>query len=269
MSSQQQPKVWFVTGSSTGLGRCLVEYLLSKSEIVVATLRKPEVLNDLKAKYPTTQLLILRLDVANRTEVDAAFEKVKVAFGHLDVVVNNAGRAMLSEVEGFQRKMPALCLTPGVGGRLFNISSVSGLHPSPETAFYSASKFALEALTQSLAAELDPEWKIKVTIIEPGTFETEVFGNGIDVPIHPKYNKPGLPAVVFRDYLAKRKVGSAGDPVKAVAKFYELAQLPEPPMRLALGKDAIYMGRAHIANLTKDLDAMESWSEDLGFDAKH
>lgn len=106
----------------------------------------------------------------------------------------------------------------------------------------------------------------KVTLVEPGHTETSVTNNTKEAPIHPAYNKPGLPSVDFRKIVAERKPGGGGDPKKLVAKWYELAQLADPPMRLPLGQDALYMARAQIAALTKNLDEVEGWSADLTFD---
>ncbi|TCD70180.1 hypothetical protein EIP91_004650 [Steccherinum ochraceum] len=287
MTVTQQPKVWFVTGSSTGLGRCLVEYLLTKGENVVATLRKPEVLNDLKATYPSTQLLILRLDISKLEEIEAAFDKVKQVFGRLDVVVNNAGYGIIGEMEDTPEDVARTMYDcnfwgttnisrravkffrdvnkPAAGGRLLNISSMAGVRPFPMTGYYSSSKFAIECFTQALSQEIDPDWNIKITLIELGGFKTNGRESAVELPLNPAYNKPTLPSVIFRDYLAKGD-NNGGDPMKAVAKWYEVAQLPDPPMRLVLGQDAIAMVRAQIETLTKDVDASESWSKDLAFD---
>lgn len=89
-----------VTGASSGFGRSMVEYVLNKGDIAVATLRKPEVLDDLKVKYPSSQLLILKVDVTKSEDITGAFGKAKEAFGGIDVVFNNAGYAILTEFEG-------------------------------------------------------------------------------------------------------------------------------------------------------------------------
>ncbi|OBZ75167.1 hypothetical protein A0H81_04957 [Grifola frondosa] len=93
-------RVWFVTGSSSGLGKALVEEILAANERVVVTLRKPEALSSLSEKYPASQLLVLPLDVTNQAQITDAFEKTKKHFGRLDIVVNNAGYGIQSEVEG-------------------------------------------------------------------------------------------------------------------------------------------------------------------------
>ena len=101
IQSHHLPSLMFatVTGTSTGIGRNMAELLLSKGDIVVATARKPEVLNDLKARYPPSQLLTLKLDVDSTQEIKDAFTQAKAAFGRIDVVFNNAGWLILGEIE--------------------------------------------------------------------------------------------------------------------------------------------------------------------------
>ncbi|OAX37449.1 NAD(P)-binding protein, partial [Rhizopogon vinicolor AM-OR11-026] len=173
-----------VTGSSTGFGREMVENVLRNGEIAVATLRKPSVLDDLAAKYPRTQLLVLPLDVTNETQVKSVFEQAKDTFGHIDVVYNNAGQALIQELEGtlmdraralidinfwgavtvsleavrfFREENPE-----SAGGMLVQISSYLSLKGSPLLGFYSSSKAALDSFTEVLAQEVLPNWNIRV-----------------------------------------------------------------------------------------------------------
>ncbi len=152
-----------VTGASSGFGRSIVERVLENGGIAVATLRKPEVLDDLKVKYPPTQLLVLKLDVTKTEDVTNAFSRAKESFGRIDVVYNNAGYGILAEFEGTPEDVArdlfevnfwgALKIAreaikffreinkAGVGGRLLNLSSTVGLNPVPGLGYYTASKF--------------------------------------------------------------------------------------------------------------------------------
>ena len=154
-----------VTGSSTGLGRALVEIVLARGEIVVATLRTPSALNDLVAATRSDRLLVLPCDVNVPAQVTAAFARACTAFGRVDVVVNNAAFLNLGEIESVDEKLArsvletnfwgALTVTkeamrvfrevnpPGAGGHLLQISSYLGLVGSPGMAFYVASKFGM------------------------------------------------------------------------------------------------------------------------------
>jgi len=284
MSATEHPKVWFITGTSTGMGRGLTEYVLSRGHIVVATLRTPANLDDLKAKYAEDRLLILRLDVSQQQEITAAFDKDKSVFGRLDIVVNNAGYGMLGEVESTPEDMARTLFdvnfwgaanvskaaitffrevnTPGVGGRLINMSSIAGIYPFAPAAYYCASKSALEAFTQALAKEVVPEWNIKISLVEPGMFRTDsTIRSGTILPIHPAYDKPGMSSVETRKFFTPGT--EQGDPKKAVVKIYELAELSDPPVRLVLGLDAIGAAKQQIGILTRDINAREDWSKDL------
>lgn len=154
-----------VTGSSSGLGRSIVEYVLSRGHIAVATLRKPTDLDALKAKYSAEQLLVVKVDVSKKEDITAAFDKVKEVFGRLDVVVNNAGYAVVGEMEDTPEDIARALFDvnfwgavdvskaavkffrdvnqPRAGGRLINISSVAGIHAYATTSFYSASKHGM------------------------------------------------------------------------------------------------------------------------------
>ncbi|KAI0642844.1 NAD-P-binding protein [Trametes meyenii] len=278
------PRVWFITGTSTGFGRRLTELVLSKGEIAVATARRPSALDDLKEKYTPDRLLILKLDVTQPREIVAAFATVKETFGRLDVVVNNAAGGLLTEVEAAQdadmRAMFEINFwgaanvtsaavqffrevnAPGVGGRLLQISSKVGIGGEAAMGYYSASKFALEGLTESLAAELDPAWNIKVTLIEPGGFQTEAVNKAAFGPEHPAYSSnPELPSSRLRRLWGTFAL--PGDPWKAVEAFYEIAALPEPPLHLPLGKDSVEFARRKAAKLTADTDKYEYFSENL------
>ncbi len=180
------PKIWFseslsatdlpehvltsstVTGASTGFGRVLTEIVLEKGDSVVATARRPAVLDDLVSKHPSDRLLTLKLDVSQPPNVIAAFAAVKDKFGRIDIVVNNAGYGTLGEVEAFgDADARAIFETnfwgtanvtkeavkflrevnpPGTGGKIFQVSSVAGVLGYAGMAHYSASKFGMSVV---------------------------------------------------------------------------------------------------------------------------
>ncbi|TCD70173.1 hypothetical protein EIP91_004643 [Steccherinum ochraceum] len=274
-----------ITGTSAGLGKALTEYILERGHIVVATLRKPPDLDYLKAKYPPEQLLIVKLDVTDRKDIATAFDKTREVFGRLDVVVNNAGYGLIADIEDTPEDVartlfdvdfwgPAIISKaavkffrdvnkPGVGGRLINVSSVAGLQPYGCIGFYSAAKYALEGFSQALSTELVPSWNIKIIISEPGGFSTDgTSRSAVQLPPNPLYNKPELPSVTFREYV-KQGGNSVGDPRKAAAKWFELVEMPDPPLRLPLGLDALESGRKQLEIMKRDMDRMEDWSKDL------
>ncbi|KAL4073202.1 hypothetical protein V8B97DRAFT_2005856 [Scleroderma yunnanense] len=276
MSSGSQ--VWF------SFGLAVTELALLKGDKVVATLRKPGVLAGLAIKYPDT-LLVLRLDVTQPEEVTNAFSAARERFGRIDVVLSNAGYGMASEIEGTNDKNARNVFEVNfwgasyvgreairffreenqpAGGRLIQVSSLSGVKSIPGCAWYCASKFAIEALTEALAAEVSPSWNIKVTIAEPGPFRTACLTTNLFTePVHPAYNDPSLPSMRNRGLLANPNVVFNGDPNKFAEAMYRLAYLEDPPMRLPLHAATLEAFRSQGRHLIDTADKWASWSEDV------
>ncbi|KAF9235955.1 NAD(P)-binding protein [Melanogaster broomeanus] len=272
-----ESKVWLITGTSSGFGRATTEYLLKQGHKVVATLRKPEALSDLVAQYPSTQLLVVKVDVTQDADVAAAFVKAQEAFGRVDVMINGEtesvneadARAMFDinfwgaarvsrEAVRFFRES-----TSQEGGRLLQLSSGLGLVSAPCYGFYSASKFALEGLSEALASELDPAWNIKVTIIEPGPFRTQLSQTNSNVaPPHPAYTDPNLPGMKFRELFLTGTTYD-GDPDKACVAFEKVSQMEDPPIRMPLHRRVLGMAAMKGMGLLETVEKYKDWSEDL------
>ncbi|EJF55608.1 NAD(P)-binding protein [Dichomitus squalens] len=275
--------IWFITGASTGLGRALTEIVLEKGDTAIATVRRPELLSDLSAKYPAGRLLILKLDVSKPQEIIDAFAAAKEKFGRIDVVVNNAAQGTFGEVETvadadvramfetnfwgaanvsreavkfFREVNPA-----GEGGRLLQISSITGLRGQGAMAYYSASKFALEGFSEGLASEIDPAWNIKITIVEPGGFDTPGLGKVTWAPAHVAYSNKELPGNVLRGIW--EQFHPKGDARKGMEVVYKLAALEKPPLHFPLGKDAVGIVRSKTQSLLEDTEKYEPWNEGL------
>ncbi|KAG2140982.1 hypothetical protein DEU56DRAFT_885487, partial [Suillus clintonianus] len=172
----------------------MVEEVLHNGEIAVATLRKPSVLDDLVAKYPHTQLLVLPMDVTNEAQVKSAFAKAKDAFGHIDVVYNNAGQAFYQELEGTPMDRAKVLMDvnfwgavtvsfeamrffrevnpKGAGGMLVQVLSSAATTGAPMIGFYSSTKAALDSFTEVLAQEVLPAWNIRFLNVHPGWTRT-------------------------------------------------------------------------------------------------
>ncbi|GBE81793.1 hypothetical protein BKA93DRAFT_738065 [Sparassis latifolia] len=290
--STSDSRIWFITGSSQGLGRALLEEVLASGERAVATLRKPTVLAPLVEKYASSQLLVVPLDVTDEAQIVAAFEATKKHFGRLDVVVNNAGYGLEGEIEDTPeaeaRKQIEVLFwgpvritkeaikflrdvnPPGYGGRVLNISSVGGYSSNPTLAFYSAGKFALEAFTEAFTKEMLPEWNIKGLIIEPGGFETEWGGSSmIHVPIHPRYQGPTSPGLAFRKMReASHQYGGGGigDPNKGGKVLMQIASMPNPPLRIQLGTDSLMLVRNKALKTVRDGETFEEISHSTNKD---
>ncbi|KAG1869664.1 hypothetical protein C8R48DRAFT_96303 [Suillus tomentosus] len=277
------PKVWFITGSSSGFGRSMTEYALSQGDIVVATLRKPQVLSDLEARYSADKLLVLKVDVTKQEDIDEAFARTRSVFGRLDVVFNNAGYALVSEIEGtpddkarelfetnfwgatnvsraavkFFREINEV----GKGGTILQVSSVGGINAFPGLTYYAASKHALEGFSDGLAKELPAAWNINVCIIEPGAFHTNVIGETTVLPQHPAYTDQSFPTSVLRKTL--NGALWEGDADKFARTVYEVVQGGKIPKRLPMGLDALEVLNLKIEDLKATVDETKGWSVDL------
>jgi NAD(P)-dependent dehydrogenase (short-subunit alcohol dehydrogenase family) len=278
-SDTNTSRVWFITGSSTGFGRVLAEILLKRGERVAVTARNPDQIEDLVVGYKDTGLA-LALDVNQPKQITAAVAGAEKFFGRIDVLVNNAGYGYLASVEeGEDAEVRAMFETnlfgllavtkavlPGMRarrtGHIVNISSIGGLVANPSTGYYSATKFALEALSESLAKEVEP-LGIRVTAIEPGPFRTDWAGRSLKVA------KASIPDYVDTAgarsrQIAERSGKQPGDPVRASEAIIAIVEADQPPRNLFLGKIAVDMAREKLAYLSKSIDQWQALS--LGTD---
>lgn len=182
------PRVFLVTGTSSGIGNNLVQEILSQGDRVVATSRD---VTNLKFPYSTPdKFLAVNMDVTSRTSVESAFQKASSAFGRIDVVVNNAGYGLCGPMEELEddqiRQQVDVNLFGCInvtrtavrvmreqqpsGGLIQQISSMAGQKGMPTFSVYCATKWALEGFSEAVAAEMKPEWGINITIVEPGGF---------------------------------------------------------------------------------------------------
>ena len=276
-TNQTDRKAWFITGSSTGFGRALAERVLERGDRVVATARRPETVEDLVERYPE-RALTLQLDVTDQAQVKGAVSAAIERFWRLDVVVNNAGYGLfggVEEVTGEQLRAQfetnvfgALAVTRAVlpqlrkqgSGHLLQISSVAGQGALPGLGLYCASKWALEAFSQALAAEVAP-LGIGVTIIEPGAFATDFGTRSLVVAdAMPEYaNTVG----VVREGFASMDRSRIGDPIRAAEVMMEVVEAAEPPLRLALGGDSLETIRAELAGRQAELERWEDTSRSV------
>jgi NAD(P)-dependent dehydrogenase (short-subunit alcohol dehydrogenase family) len=265
--------VWFITGCSTGLGRALAEAVLDRGWSAAVTARDPAQVADLAAAHGE-RALALPLDVTDHAQVVDAVKRAETAFGRIDVLVNNAGYGYLAAVEeGEDEEIRKLfdtnvfgladvtrAVLPGMrarrAGHVVTVSSLGGLAAFGATGYYHATKFAVEGLSESLAAEVAP-LGIKVTIVEPAAFRTNWSG--------PSMRQS---AVHIDDYAetagARRQATTAtfgrqpGDPARAAEAVIRAVGAEEPPLRLLLGKAAYDIATARLATLQSTFD---TWRE--------
>ncbi|WP_439662384.1 SDR family oxidoreductase [Lentzea sp. HUAS TT2] len=269
MTTSASSRVWFVTGASRGLGRAFTEASLASGDRVVAAARDLSPLDELAARYPE-RLLRLPLDVTDR---DAVFDVVGTAvehFGRLDVVVNNAGALFAGMVEEFSEAdaraqmelnfFGALWVSQAVmphlranrSGHLLQISSIGALGGFASTGLYSASKFALEGMSEALAAEA-ASFGVKVTIVQPGGYWTDLYASSRAAEPNPVYDE-------LRAELQKMWAEGSADsePRLAAEAVMKLVASDEPPLRLLLGS-LVYDVAFDISR--RRMETWASWEE--------
>lgn len=246
------PKVFFLTGSSRGLGRAIAEATLAAGHNLIATARNPAALDDLADRYPQ-QLLALSLDVADAAAAEQAIAAGADRFGRIDVVINNAGYANLAAVEDitledFRAQIEtnlfgvvnvtkaALPLLREQGdGYVIQVSSIGGRLATPGLSAYQSAKWAVGGFSSVLAAETKP-LGIKVTVLEPGGMQTDWAGSSMSVPpVSEPYRETVGPMAQLHE---NSDAIALGDPAKVARVILELSDMDEPPLRLILGSEA-------------------------------
>jgi NAD(P)-dependent dehydrogenase (short-subunit alcohol dehydrogenase family) len=280
MMDRKSETVWFITGTSSGLGRAFATYALEAGYAVVATARDPARLNDLVALAPAC-VLAVALDVTQPAQVEAAITAAITRFGRIDVLINNAGFGLVGAVEEtplaeWHAAMEtmvfgAIAVTQAAlptfraqgAGAVVNVSSMGGQMSFAGFGAYSAAKFALEGASEALAQEMAP-FGIKVLIVEPGAFRTGFAGASLrHMPEITAYRAIVGPT---RDFAHGMDQTQSGDPRKAARVIDEALRADATPLRLQLGADAIQAVRHHAELLLADLAAWETRGRAVAFD---
>lgn len=272
MAERSKRRTWFITGSSTGFGRLLAEEVLKAGDNVVATARKVEQVADLEQKF-SDHALALPLDVTDQEQVDRAVAKALERFGRIDVLVNNAGYGVAGAIEevsdaelgpmyetnvfGLLRVTRAVLpqLRNQRSGHILNLSSIGGLTAAPGWGLYQSTKFAVEGLSEALAQEVAP-LGIRVTIIEPGPFRTDFLGRS-GVEAEKRIEDYSSTADNARRYRTDQHGKQPGDPLRAVHAMIQVADSPDPPLRLLLGAGALQRVRQKLEAWQKEIAAWE------------
>jgi len=268
--------VWFITGASSGFGRAFAEYAVEQGYRVVATARKRGAIEPPAARH-SGRVLTLPVDVNDRAQIEEAVRQAIERFGAVDVLINNAGYGIVGAVEETpEEELRALMDTNFFGavavtrallpyfrrqrcGAIVNISSLGGQLSMAGFGSYSASKFALEGISEALAQELKP-LGIKVLIVEPGQFRTNLAGAGMRYM--PEIDAYAASVGPTREFARSSDGTQFGDPHKAARAIDIALRDPNTPLRLQLGKDAVDMIRAHAESMLTDLRQWEALAVD-------
>jgi NADP-dependent 3-hydroxy acid dehydrogenase YdfG len=272
--------VWFITGCSTGFGRDLVTLLLRQGYSVVATARDVTKVSGLVEGHED-RALALALDVTDQDAIGHAVKQAEEKFGRIDVLVNNAGYGYFAAIEEgedvnvrtmFDTNVFGLidmtkAVLPGMRARhsgfVVNLSSIAGLRAFPGSGYYSATKHAVEAVSESLAQEGAPVG-IKVLLVEPGPFRTDFAGRSLirsktviedyDSTVHARLR-------MMQGYSGTQK----GDPVRAAQAIIDVVAAPNPPLRLVLGQMALDGAREKLKLVAADIDTWEETTRGADF----
>jgi NAD(P)-dependent dehydrogenase (short-subunit alcohol dehydrogenase family) len=262
-------KVWFITGTSKGFGRIWAEAALERGDRVAATARDAGTLADLVERYDDA-VLSIPLDVTDKAAVDAAVAQAHEHFGRIDVVVNNAGYGLFGAIEEVSEEQAraqietnlfgALWVTKAAlpylreqgSGHFIQVSSIGGVQAFPTIGLYHASKWGLEAFSQSLAAEV-ADLGIKVTIVEPTGYTTDWAGpSAVQAEHLPAYD----PIREARERARAAAPAGRGNPDATGPAILEIVDAAEPPLRVFFGIGPLDIIRAEYA---QRLETWEQW----------
>ncbi len=265
-------KVWFITGASRGFGRIWAEAALERGDKVAATARKVEDVADLAERFGDA-VLPLALDVTDAEQVKHTVQQAHAHFGRLDIVLNNAGYSLMGTIEegseadvravfdanyfGTLRVIQAaLPLLRQQGrGHILGVSSGVGLVAFPIIGSYCATKWAFEALHESLAQEVKA-FGIKVTLLEPGAYATS-FGSPQSLKFAPEMEA----YAELRQQVFGRMSGmERGDPEATAEAVLQIVDAEDPPLRFFLGNQNLPMVRAAYADRLSTWEAWEAVS---------
>ena len=271
-SFSTRPLVWFITGTSQGFGNELVRAALQRGDSVVATSRHPE---KVAAGFngESGRLLAIPLDLRDDAHVSAGVQSAIDRFGRIDVLVNNAGHGLLGAIEeasdteiarvyeinvfGLLRVTRAVLphMRKQRSGHIVNLSSIGGLVGLPGWGIYNSTKFAVEGISEALAAEVAP-LGIRVTIIEPGPFRTDFLGGSLAKTAQtlPDYEES---AGKTRNNATERNGAQQGDPALAAEAIIQAVTSEKPPLHLPLGAFAYERANAKLEDMKKEFAA---WS---------
>ncbi len=265
-------QTWFITGASSGFGLAFARHALARGYNVVATARTVAKLADLEALAPE-RVLVQALDVTRDGEAEAAVAAAVARFGRIDVLINNAGYGIVGALEetpvaelraqmetnffGAVRVTRAALpqMREQRSGAIVNITSLGGQLSFGGYSAYSASKFALEGMSEALAQEVAP-FGIKVLIVEPGAFRTEFAAAALKhMPIMEEYRTI---VAGTRDFSHAMHGTQEGDPAKAAAAIETALAAEKTPLRLVLGADALGLVREHAQQMLADLETWQA-----------
>lgn len=282
MTTNTNPKNILITGVSSGFGRAFATAAIAEGHHVIGTVRKQGDLGAFTALSPAQTTGII-LDVTDFDAIPGAIKQIETDIGPIDVLINNAGygheglleESPLAELEAQFRVnvFGAVAMIKAVlphmrqrrRGHILNVTSMGGFITMPGISYYCGSKFALEGISETLASEV-AGLGIHVTAIEPGSFRTDWAGRSM---VRSDRSISDYDALFdpIRDARQKKSGNQAGDPAKAAKAVMDILNVPNPPVHLLLGRDALSLVRTKLDNLQREFTQWEHITTSTDFDA--
>ena len=274
------PRSWFITGISSGLGRAIAQAALDHGDVVVGTARQQADVDAFDAL--SDRAIGMMLDVTDEAAIHTVVADAEAKTGGLDILVNNAGYGLIGAVEEASldeiraqfevNVFGAIAVIQAVlpfmrgrrAGHIINISSISGLAPWPGTGVYGASKYALEGFAQNLAGEV-AELGIHITNVEPGALRTDFAGRSLITAARQIEDYNGA----ARDALRTLQDGAAretGDPAKASQAILKMLEAEKPPLHFLLGSDALYYAGDKLGSMQAEIAKWAPLTVNIDFD---
>ncbi|KAI3332256.1 NAD(P)-binding protein [Xylariaceae sp. AK1471] len=291
--------VWFITGSSSGIGLSLAQIIASHpTHRLVATARNSSKLSGLLTQ--SERVHMVDLDVTSEDAIDAAIDSALSKFGRIDVLVNNAGHGLMGDSEStlqseghtqarrvvetnfwgtarlslhairiFRDENPK---GGQQGGVVLNVTSLGGFTGYPGNAFYHAAKFGVEGFTESVSKEVRPEWNIHFSLIEPGGTRSNFAGpGGMDwLAPHPAYVATDSPSRLLESYFKNPDMQKTWTPAArvAAAMYQVVARSKDKPLpfRLPLTEGAWHVVKTEVAAVEKELEEVKELSLSVDID---
>lgn len=270
-------RTWLITGADKGLGLSTAKAALDKGDRVIVTVLSPDGQHSFTSQYPD-RFRAFHLDARDLHRIAPVIAQAEQVFGGIDVLVNNAGYGVIGvaeetppetyrpmfEVNFFALVETTRAVLSGMRrrrvGHVINLSSLAGFGGTPAFSFYSASKFAVEGFSESLAKEVE-SFGIHVTIVEPGAFRSDFAGPSLGVESSSIEDYRGTLGKYIEDYAAHRHGTQPNDPAKFGPAILQVVEAERPPLRLPLGKDGYEWVRDHA---TRVLEETDRW-KDISF----
>jgi NAD(P)-dependent dehydrogenase (short-subunit alcohol dehydrogenase family) len=271
-------KVWFITGCSSGLGKALANRVLKSGANVVVTGRKLADINHFATEFPN-QVLVMNVDVTNTQQIRSAVDAAKNKFGHIDVLVNNAGIGIFGAIEEIPDKevrnifetnfFGTLNMIKAIlpimraqkSGHIINVTALGGIVATQCLGIFNATKFAIEGLSESLEQEVSPIG-IKITLIEPGPTRTPFMNSMKRFESINDYNES---REFIKNIIEQYGNYQPGDPEKIAQTIMEVANNPVPPLHLLMGKFSVERTREKLSNLSETITEWEKISCDTDY----